>query len=523
MCRTTHPIRALLCLVIMATAATALADPCGMVPPVYVGEGAPITRIGPQKTYVFHANGIESFVIRPGFSGKVEEFGMLIPFPAPPAIHKVSDNIFDQIAAAIDPPEYVIDLRPPPPAAPGGGLGGGGGGAFFGGGLPAPDRLTVRVLREEAVGMYEVAVLKAGSSAALKKWMDEHGYRYPEGMDKVCDEYVDALWCFVAVKTKVGAKSSIDPQPGQRDVAAGLPKGTGFEGAVQAMGFRFPTQKLTVPMRLSAFNEGELRNVVYLLTDGPQKIRAIPEEHVVRQVSGAQLYKNLTGLIPLRIVGGRVSDIPAGQWKGINFQRNPKPHNGIAADLFAADAQAARTGKLAHAHEQTEKDLLAIGERLGLRGAEVDSQINQAVAAQREKVTAASLEGVKRLTLTVVDGDFPREVLARENLSFQGFRMARRRNNARAYDARALGPGQNREGVLILGALSEEMLRPDGPQSQERSADGVRLAGLWSVWLPLAGAVLLLNAVFWRRSPTAGRVTMLATLLVCLAVGLLLR
>ena len=55
------------------------------------------------------------------------------------------------------------------------------------------------------------------------------------------------------------------------------------------MGFRFKSEELVVPMRLSAFNKGELRNVVYLLTDGPRKIRAIPEEYVVRQVSGIDL------------------------------------------------------------------------------------------------------------------------------------------------------------------------------------------------------------------------------------------
>ena len=90
------------------------ADPCGMVPPIYAGEGIPIARIGAQKTYVFYKDGIETFVIRPGFEGKVEEFGMLIPFPEPPAVRKVPDNIFDQIAKAVDPPEVVVDLSPQP-------------------------------------------------------------------------------------------------------------------------------------------------------------------------------------------------------------------------------------------------------------------------------------------------------------------------------------------------------------------------------------------------------------------------
>ena len=62
----------------------AQADPCGMVPPIYVGNISPITRIGLQKTYVFYKDGIETFVIRPGFQGNVDNFGMLIPFPNPP-------------------------------------------------------------------------------------------------------------------------------------------------------------------------------------------------------------------------------------------------------------------------------------------------------------------------------------------------------------------------------------------------------------------------------------------------------
>ena len=90
------------------------ADPCGMVPPIYIGNQSPITRIGLQKTYVFHKDGVETFVIRPGFSGKVDNFGMLIPFPNPPELRKVADNTFEQIANAIDPPEVVVDLRPRP-------------------------------------------------------------------------------------------------------------------------------------------------------------------------------------------------------------------------------------------------------------------------------------------------------------------------------------------------------------------------------------------------------------------------
>ena len=66
------------------------ADPCGMVPPIWLGEGRPIERIGLQQTYVFYKDGIESLVLRPGFEGRVEEFGMLIPFPSSSATLRIA-------------------------------------------------------------------------------------------------------------------------------------------------------------------------------------------------------------------------------------------------------------------------------------------------------------------------------------------------------------------------------------------------------------------------------------------------
>src|SRR5439155_6764474 len=125
----------LLCLALIAAAVAnsrAWADPCGMVPPIDAAERMPITRVGLQKTYVFFKDGMETFVIRPGFDGKVDEFGMLIPFPEPPALRKVSEDIFGQIDRAIDPPEVIVNLYPPPAAAPGPGGGGGGGDPFAG-------------------------------------------------------------------------------------------------------------------------------------------------------------------------------------------------------------------------------------------------------------------------------------------------------------------------------------------------------------------------------------------------------
>ena len=274
-------------LTLLLTGQSVFADPCGMVPPAYIEGQVPLQRIGLQKTYVFYKDGVETFVIRPGFQGSVEEFGMLIPFPNPPALRKIPDDTFQHIAAAVDPPEIIVDLTPQPLLEL----------ADFAamGAAPTSSAVNekeslaideVRIVKQEAVGMYEVAVIEAGSAKALDGWMTDHGYRYPEGMDDVCNDYVKDKWCFVAIKARVGQKDGVDPKPGMSKADPSRRPGSSFDGHVQGMGFRFRSDELVVPMRLSAFNEGDLHNVVYLLTDEPKKARDLPDGHVVRQLSG---------------------------------------------------------------------------------------------------------------------------------------------------------------------------------------------------------------------------------------------
>jgi hypothetical protein len=536
----------LTCAVIGTLSDDAPADPCGMVPPVYLGEGPPIVRVGAQKTYVFYQDGVETFAIRPGYSGKVDEFGMLIPFPTPPALRKLPDHVFEHIAAAIDPPEVVIDLRQlyylknaarrAMPAS------------------EARDGLKydeVRVLRQEAVGMYEVAVLEAGSAQALKRWMDTHGFKYPEGMDAACEDYVEAGWCFVAVKTRVGQKKGVEPRPGQRTVTSKLPSGATFDGRVQAMGFRFEVDELVVPMRLSAFNVGDFRNIVYLLTDGPRKIRSIPEEYVVRQLPGEQIFKNVTQPLPLRVIGGDGGEIPEWWRRNLPQRRNPVPHNGAAKDLFAGDLLAVRSGRLSLPHEEEEKVLLRIGERLGLRGAKIDELNAQVLAEQREKTVKAALENVKKMTVTVVDGDFPPEVLGRENLTFAEYAMPSGRNTPEFYDARVMGPAPKKEGVLQVGAVQnasrEQMVErsrtavecrlglcPDqvGTESQSTGQGGhggrSHGAALFAkssnlAWLlPMLSAAMVGLALGWRRKRrwnAVSRVLLVVCLVAVAAAG----
>ena len=435
--------------------AAALADPCGMVPPLYTGPGPAITRTGVQRTYVFYSKGLETYVIRPGFSGKVDEFGMLIPFPSAPALRKAPDEIFTQVAAAIDPPEVVIDLRPMPPpevamSAPG---------AEDDAGVRKEKPLAydqVQVLHQEAVGMYEVVVLAAGSSAALNKWMDQHGFKYPQGMDAVVDEYVKAQWVFVAEKTKVGSKSGSDPKPGMRKVNPSIPAGSSFDGYVQAMGFRFKVDKPVVPMRLSPFNPGDKGQVVYYLTDEPVKLEGIPDTMVVRQLTGKQLYHNLVDPLPIRLYGGTEKDLTAEMLKNVAPQRDPKPHNGEAKDLFASDLLALSSGQLSLDSEEKEKELLRIGEALDMRGPEVDTLHEAELEKSRDAVARDALGDVKTMSLSVISGEFPESWLKEHDLTIAPFTMPSKKNDRIHFDANTDQAGYDPGGILITATKNDE-------------------------------------------------------------------
>lgn len=397
-----------------------------MVPPIHITDTTDaIQRIGAQRTYVSFRDGMETIALRPGFEGKIDEFGMLIPFPSPPAIRKIDDNTFAHIEAAIDPPTVNVHIYDPArihyrrglvakksEAAPASAVA-----------EPSLAYSEVRVLREEAVGMYQVAVLEAGSADALSKWMTNNGYRYPDGMDDVANEYVASRWCFVAVKAKVGTAPGVAPQPGMRSVNPDLPDGASFDGYVQGMAFRFLTEEPVVPMRLSVFNGPDPRNVVYMLSDKPVKIDGVDDNLVVRQVSGEDLHDNITGPLDVVYHNGDASDVRDSDKAMIESMRSADPYLHIARDLFAADLLAARTGELSLPFEELEKELLAVSEAFGLRGEGVDALHADALTEAKSLAVQGALDDVKEMNISVIDGVYPGELLASQNLAFSTYQM----------------------------------------------------------------------------------------------------
>lgn len=230
----------------------------------------------------------------------------------------------------------------------------------------------------------------------------------------------------------------------------------------------------------------------------------------MRQISGEALHRNVTGLLPLRIIGGTEKDLTDWHKKNLPAQRKPEPKNGAAKELFASDLKAVASGQLSLEHEEKEKELLSIGEALGLRGSQIDKLHADATAEMSKKATAGALEGLKEMSLTVVDGDFPRDVLAGKNLQFAQYQMPARRNSAEIYDAKTKRGAGKKEGVLLLGAVDWSCLdkgqRDNGTKGERKAQVARDSSGTWVLALSALGLVLggLGFSLRRRRGAVAG-------------------
>ena len=401
----------------------ATADPCGMVPPMTVASNEQmIARRGIQRTYVMHKNGIETMALHPAFTGKVKDFGMLIPFPSPPELYKINDETFAQLERSLEPP--IIDIYQYDNVDFGlldgsnlSGLGRGSGGLGALGSKGAQSRDSLRV-REEALGMYQVAVIEAGSAQALKRWMQEHQYKFPEGMEEVAQDYVESNWAFVAIKTKIGAKSNIEPEAGMREVDTSYPEGSSFDGYVQGMGFRFPSDEAVVPMRLSVFNGRNPHNIVYLFSDKQMRINKVDQPDDYYYLSGQKLYENLTSPLSVIFQAGSEDNLSTEQKEQLQSFRDPDAITKEFRQFIQSDLMALRTSSLILESEQREKELLAISEAFDLRGEEINKLHQDELEKRREKQTSKALDDLKEMQLSIFSGVLPNTLIQEENLHF---------------------------------------------------------------------------------------------------------
>ncbi len=88
-------------------------------------------------------------------------------------------------------------------------------------------------------------------------------------------------------------------------------------------------------------------------------------------------------------------------------------------------------------------------------------QASDAAGHAQQEIVNAALSDLKKMTLTVIDGDFLREVVGAQNLIFGDYRMLARRNSSEFYDAKEKKPaGSIRQSLLTK--WDSQFSRPPG-------------------------------------------------------------
>jgi hypothetical protein len=242
-------------LYLLVSASVALAD--GMfIPPEY-GTAASAD----QRAIVIDHGATQTLILETAYQGDGAEFAWVVPLPTlieAAGIGTVDQSVFAGLEDLTAPRAWIA---PGAVSAGGSGCGScGGGGTQLGGGYDNADgRTGVTVWETLQIEGYEVAILSAGESGDLAKWLTDNGYALPDGNEATLQYYVDAGAFFVAVKIV----------PEQTAAAAQMTK-AGAVGATQPLRFTFPkgADGLVFPLRISqASSKGETEVRLFVFSD----------------------------------------------------------------------------------------------------------------------------------------------------------------------------------------------------------------------------------------------------------------
>ena len=93
-----------------------------------------------------------------------------------------------------------------------------------------------------------------------------------------------------------------------------------------------------------------------------------------------------------------------------------------------------------------------ISEELGLRGKDIDAKHKVIVDEKAEIIYEKTIKMLGRMTLNVIDADFPEKYVANDNLYFVPYRMRNQaRNTPEFYDAKMMMGAGNKPGEVFWG------------------------------------------------------------------------
>lgn len=148
-----------------------------------------------QQAFIYFANKTENLVVMTSYEGNAKDFVWVIPTPSKPEVTKGSAELFRSLDILTDTTDGQPDIKAT--------------GSAVTLGLADSTKEAVSVIAEKTVDIYDTTVLQATDATALSKWLNDHGYSYPEDKSPMLKSYVDQGWYFVAAKiqqsiTKIG-------------------------------------------------------------------------------------------------------------------------------------------------------------------------------------------------------------------------------------------------------------------------------------------------------------------------------
>jgi hypothetical protein len=185
---------------------TAVAAPALACAPAYP-EGAFVSISSEEALIVWDAaRGVEHFIRRADFHTDAEDFGFLVPTPAPPELGEVDDAVFDRLRAHITPP--IVTTHPWVPVTC----------------CTAPWLMVlatsasedavmiaaggVEVLSTARVAGLDATVVRADDAEALGAWLGEHGYENRPALVSWLAPYVEDGFAITAFRFTKGEGTS---------------------------------------------------------------------------------------------------------------------------------------------------------------------------------------------------------------------------------------------------------------------------------------------------------------------------
>lgn len=145
-----------------------------------------------QKGVIYFEDGQETLVLSMKFRGDAEDFAWVIPVPSRPTVEKSREDLFENLERLT---RYSYRRGP---------------GIMQSAGFEAAiDKSEVTVWETKKIDIFEIAVLSSSDSGALREWLAQNDYAYPESYEYLLREYIDDGWFFVAVKVDTSVESSL--------------------------------------------------------------------------------------------------------------------------------------------------------------------------------------------------------------------------------------------------------------------------------------------------------------------------